>query len=247
MSLKKKSNSSLISRLSLFITFATAGMTIAIVTQTLVSNKDFNKFIPRLANFPEITSISIATATALMSVTLSRYLDVSKEKEEIKEKYFREISNRLGSLKELESSISEKYQKKKQRFLDIPVVTFHYIDEERIKNFYKDYFTEPTVETLVAKTMSEISGDTKANIPKILESKLGAKNLTELVSSMRFPEESISSMFLRYQREILNKNQVTLGLEEVELELSELEEFEKLVDNIKQKYDLGFVRIQVGG
>ncbi|MBW8002421.1 MAG: hypothetical protein FVQ80_10435 [Planctomycetes bacterium] len=128
-------------------------------------------------------------------------------------------------------------EKIRERLLNIPNISFHYADKDNITNYYNDYFREPTVENFVKEATSEISGDLKGNIPKFLEAKAGGKNLTKWISTIKLPDTSLNGMFLRYQREIINNNQVILGLEIADVELSDMTEFEKLVDILEKDFD----------
>lgn len=135
------------------------------------------------------------------------------------------------------SKTEEAIEEIRERLLSIPNILFHYADKDNITNFYNDYFREPTVENLVKEAASEISGDFKGSIPQFFEAKAGGKNLTKWISTIKLPDTSLNGMFLRYQREIINNNQVTLGLETADVELSDITKFEKLVDKLKKDFD----------
>jgi hypothetical protein len=129
-------------------------------------------------------------------------------------------------------------EEKKRRFLNLPnIAFFHYANEERIRNIYNDYFREPTVESAVQELVSEISGDVGAELPKLLEAKFGGKNLTRWISNIKYTDISIYKMFLQYQRETIKKGQVILDLELVDVELSQVEEFEQLANQLRQTYN----------
>jgi len=136
--------------------------------------------------------------------------------------------------KKLEQVIEEK----KSKFLSIPSISFHYANEQQIRSFYEDYFKEPTVASLVAEIAGEIEGDVKASIPQILESHIGTKDLSKWVSTIKLPETSLGGMFLRYQRETIRSGQVSLGLEEVDIELTELEAFDEALSELDRRFDL---------
>lgn len=127
---------------------------------------------------------------------------------------------------------------KRQQFLNIPNITFHYSDKDRITSFYNDYFSEPTIETMVSELVTEASGDLKAELPKLLEAKIGSKDVSKWISTMKLPETSLNGMFLRYQRETIKKGQVTIGLELVDIELSELQEFHNLIHQLNDRFGL---------
>jgi hypothetical protein len=129
-------------------------------------------------------------------------------------------------------------EQKKRKFQDIPSIRFHFADKEQIKNSYDEYFKEPTIESFVSEVVGEMTGEIKGSIPQILESKIGGKDISKWVSTMKLPNTSLDGMFLRYQRETIKKDQVTLGMEEVDIELTELQAFEKTVDTLEKRFGL---------
>ena len=121
------------------------------------------------------------------------------------------------------SKAKEAIDKIRERLVNIPNISFHYANKDNITNFYNDYFREPTVESLVKEAVSEISGDIKGNIPQFFETKAGGKNLTKWISSIKLADAS--------------NNQVTLGLEIADVELSNINGFEKLVSKLEGDFD----------
>lgn len=135
------------------------------------------------------------------------------------------------------------YEKKKEKFLNIANISFHYADKDRIKAFYEDYFKEPTIKNFIKETVSESEASLKGNIPSIIESKMGGKDLSKWISNIRLPHITENGMFKRYQNETIIKDQVILGLEEDDIELSVLREFESKVNEVEKQY--GFIFDQV--
>jgi hypothetical protein len=119
------------------------------------------------------------------------------------------------SLKERESksATTEAIDRKKEQFMNIPNVSFHYANKQEIAGIYNDYFKEPTIEQIVSEITGEATGEVKAQIPKVLETKLGGKDLNKWISTIKLPNVSVAEMFRRYQREAIRNDQVTLGLE----------------------------------
>ncbi len=145
----------------------------------------------------------------------------------------------LEKIKESKNTqLAEAVDQKKESFLNIPNISFHFADKEEIRNFYNDYFKEPTIEQVVAEMTSELRGDVKGTLPKVLEAKIGGKDLSKWISTIKLPETSDAAMFRRYQRETIKNNQVTLGLELVEVDLSDLNAFTKLVSELDTKFGL---------
>ncbi|MCE7860795.1 MAG: hypothetical protein DYG86_13535 [Chloroflexi bacterium CFX2] len=126
---------------------------------------------------------------------------------------------------------------KRKNFLKIPNIAFHYADKKQIESFYNDYFKEPTFASLVTEITGEVDQQIGGGIPKMLESKIGGKDISKWISTIKMPDLSLNGAFLRYQRETIKSGQVTLGLEEVEIELTELQEFDESVNMIVQRYD----------
>ena len=140
------------------------------------------------------------------------------------------------------------YEKKKEKFLNVANISFHYADKERIKAFYDDYFKEPTIKDLIRETVSEADASIKGSIPSIIESKLGSKDLSKWISTIKLPDLTEGGMFKRYQAETIKQDQVALGLEEDDIELNVLKEFEKEVEllesNYGYKFDIDSLEIQ---
>lgn len=197
------------------------------------------ELIKPIVNLRDIDKyVDIFTIVLITIVILSIILNYNPYKESIKiVKEVQKVSSKIDKIAEYEKP-SELLNKKNNIFLEIPVIDFYYYDKEKLKNFYDDYFSDPVIESIAAKTINEASDDTQANIPQILESKIGAKQLTELVSKVRLPKPSVSSMFRRYQNELISKGQVHIGLEEVEVERSELDSFDTILEKIRSNYNL---------
>jgi len=136
-------------------------------------------------------------------------------------------------------------EQKKQSYLNIPSIAFHYADKQQIDNFYNDYFKEPTIEKVVNEIVSEMSGEISATLPKILESKAGGKNLSKWISDIKLPDSSLSEKFRRWQREAINNDQVTLGLELVDIDLSDLQALDRAVLELSSKFLLSLPEADV--
>lgn len=146
------------------------------------------------------------------------------------------LSDIQKTIKGEKRKVADTIEEKKTSFLNIPNISFHYADKKQIENFYNDYFREPTVESLVSEIASEVAGDVKGKVPQFIEAKVGGKDLSKWISTIKLPETSLNGMFLRYQRETIKKNQVTLGLDVVDVELSELLEFQKLINDLEERF-----------
>ena len=153
------------------------------------------------------------------------------------EKIFSELTDVKKSLAETKpTQLAEAIDKKKEGFINIGTISFHFANKDEVRNFYNDYFKEPTVEQIVSEMASEVSGDIKGQLPRVFEAKAGGKDLNKWISTIKLPGISEAEMFRRYQREIVRNDQVTLGLELVEVDLSDLNAFDKLVSEFQSKY-----------
>lgn len=132
--------------------------------------------------------------------------------------------------------LEEAVEKKKNALLNTANISFHYANKDEIRSFYNDYFKEPTVEQIVTEMATELSTNMKGSLPKILETKVGGKDLSKWISTLKLPDISIAEMFRRYQRETIKNNQVTLGLELVDVDLSDLNEFNESVAQLSVKF-----------
>ena len=184
------------------------------------------------------TPFIIGIAAVFLAFTIKRYLDIfAMRSGRISDIRF-ELDQKLDSIRtESESAkLTKAIEDKKDKLLNLPTVSFHFADKERIRDFYNDYFREPTVESMVKELANEVSGDIKGSLPKILESKVGGKNLTKWISTSKLPEISLNGMFLRYQRETIKNQQVTLDIELVDVELNQLEEFQEHIIQLRDEY-----------
>jgi hypothetical protein len=127
---------------------------------------------------------------------------------------------------------------KKRSFLNIPAIALHYADKEQIKDIYADYFREPTVERIESDVSRELGGDVSAEVLGTLGARGGRKDAVRLRSEMRPADISVSEMFRRYQAATIRNGQVNLGLELVNLDLSELKSFDDLTSQLRSKFDM---------
>lgn len=127
---------------------------------------------------------------------------------------------------------------KKQKFLNIPNISFQFADHKRISDFYYVYFEGPVVESMTSEVSGERNGNIKGSIPQFIEAQVQGTNANKLTSSIKIPILSSNAMFLHYQRETIKQEQATLGIEEVDIELTRLQAFEDAIKNIKERFDL---------
>ena len=131
----------------------------------------------------------------------------------------------------------EAIDQKKEHFLNIPTISFHYSNDDEIENFYNDYFKEPTIEQIISEKTSEVGGKVKGGVSKVLEAAIEEKDFDKWISTIKLPNISIAEKFRRYQRETIKNNQVTIGLDLVDIDSSDLNDFNKLVSELDNKFD----------
>lgn len=128
--------------------------------------------------------------------------------------------------------------KKKEELSNIAAISFHFANQDQIRSFYNDYFKEPTIEQLVSEKSSELSGDVRGSLPKVLEAVAGGKDIKKWISTIKIPDISVNEMFRRYQKQTIANNQVTIGLEVLDVDLTSLERFNKIMQELKSDFDL---------
>lgn len=129
---------------------------------------------------------------------------------------------------------------KRDKFLNIPNITFHYANRSVLESFYTDYFMEPHIENLVRELIDEETAGIESGLPKILSSKLEGKNLQKWVQNIKLPELSLNQKFLRYQRMLIEKKQVEYGFDEVSISLEELTKYDQAVAKIQEDFNVNF-------
>jgi hypothetical protein len=177
-----------------------------------------------------------------------RYITIEdrKKKEKLKNQPSPPSDQKSGSAlrivqdNELSKEMMKIIENKKSKFLKIPNIIFHFADKDQITQIYNDYFKEPTIESFVSEITGEVGKEIKANIPQIMESQIGSKDSNKSVRKIKVPEITISYMFSRYQREIINKQEVALGIEEIDIELTDVEAFNSSIKEIENRFGLKF-------
>jgi hypothetical protein len=148
------------------------------------------------------------------------------------EKFGREIERKFGG------SGGLVLDEKKKDFVNISTISFHYVDKEQVMNSYNDYFKEPIVEQSIDEDTREISGGVKGSIPQVMEAKTEGKGTRKRTSTIKAPSISLAEKFRRYQKSVIENNQVILGLELVDIDLSDLNEFNGHFAQLESKYKL---------
>lgn len=130
---------------------------------------------------------------------------------------------------------------KREQFLKTPNVAFHYADKIQIQNFYQEYFREPIIEKRVEEVTAENAQNGKGNLDNMLSAEASKSAGHKRISTLKYPETTINGMFLRYQKEMIRQHQVTIGLEELDIELENLKSFNLVFERLESEF--GFVDI----
>lgn len=121
-------------------------------------------------------------------------------------------------------------------FINMSNISFYFANRSQIEDFYNEYFKEPTIESLVSEITGESSRGVKGNLKSIIEAGIDSKDISKWVSNIKIPDLPLTGKFLRYQRETVKNGQVTLGLDEVEIELTGLSAFREAVKEMEEVY-----------
>jgi len=135
-----------------------------------------------------------------------------------------------------EREVKEKLSEKSRKYINLPSVSFHFADKDKIKSMYDEYFKEPTITSVISEKINSKDGKIKSAFPHILEAELGGSDINKWISNIKLPETSPSGMFKRYQRETIKNEQVDLSLEIIEAELFIVDEFDEKIKEFKEKY-----------
>lgn len=130
---------------------------------------------------------------------------------------------------------------KREQFLKTPNVAFHYADKVQIQNFYQEYFREPIIEKRVEEETTEKAQNGKGNLDNMLSAEASNSEERKRISTLKYPETTINGMFLRYQKEMIRQQQVTIGLEELDIELENLKSFNLVFERLESEF--GFADI----
>ena len=185
--------------------------------------------------FIGVATLAIATISYFIYMRYRQSKEFVQELERQKE-FIKLIAKKYQEQDSGSRRLADIIEKKKARFLSIPSVSFHFSDAEQIRSFYDDYFSEPRVSGLVDEMTGEVAGQIKGTIPQLLESNIGSKDISKRTRTLKVPDLSLSGMFLRFQEETVKNGQVVLGIEEVDIELSQLQGFDDAIEKLRKHY-----------
>ena len=136
-----------------------------------------------------------------------------------------------------ESELQEKLCKKREKYINLPFVSFHYANKERIKSMYDEYFPEPRITNITNETVNSKSKKVKGKVRDIIGVEFGGNNIDKSTRNIKLPETNISGMIRKCQSEAIEKKQIDLTLEMIEAELFIIDEFDDKIKELKEKYN----------
>ena len=142
-------------------------------------------------------------------------------------------------------NLEEAVDKKKTSFLNIPTITLHYANEDEIVDIYNDFFKEPTIEQFVSEKAREVGGGVKGEASKLFGGSIEGKDISKWIKTIKIPDISVAEKFRRYQRATIENNQVSIGLDLVDVDLTELNNFNELIDELHLEFDMKLDDLQV--
>ncbi|MGR3310757.1 MAG: hypothetical protein ACUZ77_08275 [Candidatus Brocadiales bacterium] len=134
--------------------------------------------------------------------------------------------------------LSTAIEKKKHEILNYSIPFLLYEDEEWLHDTYNQFFQKPRIEHLVQVKTSRRSGEFDVTLYERFGTKLSREDITELISEFKPAETDPLIMFDWIQEYAIKKGKVILDLELLDVELPQLEEFEELVNMLREKYEI---------
>ncbi|MFX0204429.1 MAG: hypothetical protein ACFFDT_00460 [Candidatus Hodarchaeota archaeon] len=127
---------------------------------------------------------------------------------------------------------------KRERILNISNIAYHYLNRKAIKSYYYQYFQKPIVTNIETEVSHQNAGELKGTVPRIIEGKSTMIDASKEKTKMKIPELSEEEMFLIYQREVVLRKQVIIDLEILDIDLTELNQFNEKIIELDKEYGL---------
>lgn len=182
------------------------------------------------------TALYVASALAALSATVLAILQIlnklGKSSKDI-QWLTKEISNINNGHRDIDSKLEER----KKVFQNTSIFSFYFIDRATIENAYNDIFYELVVDRVTSEAADVESGDIKANL-RALGAAFGGKKSRTLTKDYKIGPLTLQHMFRRLQTETLGKGQVLLGLEGVDIDLTETHAFEEEISKLQKRFGL---------
>lgn len=208
--------------------------------------------------FPKLFSISVTSTqspspltnvpiyiVSILSLVILSYIYYTLRKVERKtESTQKDIDERIA--KAFKKFSNNAHDKKKNKFINLSTITFHYVNHKQTEDLYNQFFKEPIIEKVISERTGETDEEVKGQLPNsIIAAGISNKDTRKWTSDMRVPELPLSGKFLRFQRESIKQSQVVLGLEEVDIEDTELKAFQETIDTLKTRFGLELEQVLI--
>lgn len=125
-----------------------------------------------------------------------------------------------------------------KKFLSIPSVSLHAANRDQIESLYNDYSRRRTSEQITREVGGEVTGEASGTIPQVFGAKVGKKAQSKTVSTYKIPDLSLAEKFRLYQEKTIREGQVALGLESAEVDLSDLEAFNRSIAALESQWGM---------
>ena len=144
------------------------------------------------------------------------------------DQYYRNHDPRVKESYE-DEKLSRELDETSLKFLSIPITALYYVNVEEIGTIYSTYFGEDIVTSITSETSEESGGEISAVFSKIFGVKQAGKDSTKIIKNFKPKEETILAKFLRYQRAVILRKQITLDLDNAPMDYRLINEFDDTV------------------
>lgn len=144
-----------------------------------------------------------------------------------------------------ERELIESLDEHSKAILNHPPNTLYYVDKLEVENLYSLYFDDSTVTGITSETFGETSNEITAAIPNVGGAMVGGKDSSKITQNIKPAEMSITKKFYRIQRAVILKQQIIVGLELVDVDLSSLKKMENDISNLQKEYGLNLSSSQI--
>jgi hypothetical protein len=130
---------------------------------------------------------------------------------------------------------------RKEFFLSLQSIDFHYCDKQQIVNNYNDTFRQLVLVELLAEITTISSSQLSAKISQILGVNVDKEAILKWVASNKIPNITPKEMLRKYQVKIIEEERVGIGLEVLDkalMDFTDLEDFDSEVEHLRKDYNL---------
>ncbi len=176
-------------------------------------------------------AVIVGASVSLYSFQIRRLMRAHRNEEY--DKIFKQLLDVKSSLVSTKlAPIDNAAQQKRETFLNLPSICFHFAKKDEIMSLYNEYFNEPIIEQITQELGAETSDGIRGSVLKVLELKAGVKRRDKLTRTIKPPNLSVPEMLRRYQRATIENNLVAIGLELVDIDFSEVSKFEQTISEL---------------